>query len=137
MLELANGGTILLNEIAGMDLNVQSRLLHVLLHGEFQRMGGKETIRVDVRVIAATNQDVEKAITDGQFRKDLFYRLNVVPINIPPLRERKSQLKDETMNIRTRASVKITPHKTIDSIGRSAMRGNQKIRGAAGRKAQK
>jgi two-component system response regulator AtoC len=92
MFELANGGTILLDEIGDMDFKLQAKLLQVLQDQEFQRLGGKETIHVDVRVIAATHCDLENAIMDGKFREDLFYRLNVVTIRIPPLRERQDEV---------------------------------------------
>jgi two-component system response regulator AtoC len=92
MFELADGGTILLDEIGDMDFKLQAKLLQVLQDQEFQRLGGKETIHVDVRVIAATHCDLERAIMDGRFREDLFYRLNVVTIRIPPLRERQDEI---------------------------------------------
>jgi two-component system response regulator AtoC len=92
MFELANGGTILLDEIGDMDFKLQAKLLQVLQDQEFQRLGGKETIRVDVRVIAATHCDLEQAILDGRFREDLYYRLNVVTIRVPPLRERPDEI---------------------------------------------
>jgi two-component system, NtrC family, response regulator AtoC len=92
MFELADGGTILLDEIGDMDFKLQAKLLQVLQDQEFQRLGGKETIHVDVRVIAATHCDLERAILDGKFREDLFYRLNVVTIRIPPLRERQDEV---------------------------------------------
>ena len=86
--EEANGGTLFLDEIGEMSLQAQVRLLRVLQDGEFTRVGGKQVIKTDVRVIAATNSDLEKAIEDGTFRKDLYYRLSVFPISLPPLRER-------------------------------------------------
>jgi two-component system response regulator AtoC len=92
MFELADGGTILLDEIGDMDFKLQAKLLQVLQDREFQRVGGKETIRVDVRVMAATHQDLERAIANRQFREDLYYRLNVITIEVPPLRERKEDL---------------------------------------------
>jgi DNA-binding NtrC family response regulator len=90
--ELANGGTIFLDEIADMSPGLQAKLLRVLQEHEFERVGGVNTIKVDIRVIAATNQDLEKAVKEGKFREDLFYRLNVIPIKLPPLRERKSDI---------------------------------------------
>ncbi len=86
--EEANGGTLFLDEIGEMSLQAQVRLLRVLQDGEFTRVGGKQVLKTDVRVIAATNTDLEKAIEDGSFRKDLYYRLSVFPISLPPLRER-------------------------------------------------
>lgn len=92
MFELADGGTILLDEIGDMDVRLQAKLLQVLQDQEFQRLGGKDTIRVDVRVMAATHRDLEKAIADNSFREDLYYRLNVINIRVPPLRERKEDI---------------------------------------------
>ena len=86
--EEANGGTLFLDEIGEMSLHAQVRLLRVLQDGEFTRVGGKQVLKTDVRVIAATNTDLEKAIEDGVFRKDLFYRLSVFPISLPSLRKR-------------------------------------------------
>jgi two-component system response regulator AtoC len=90
--ELANGGTILLDEISEMSLSLQGKLLQVLQDREFSRLGGKRDIRVDVRVLVADNSNIEEAVEEGRFRKDLYYRLNVVNITIPPLRERKEEI---------------------------------------------
>ena len=90
--ELADGGTIFLDEVGELPAETQVALLHVLQEREFERIGGNRTIQADVRVIAATNRDLQKAIADGAFRSDLFYRLNVIPIEIPPLRERKEDI---------------------------------------------
>jgi PAS domain S-box-containing protein len=90
--ELADGGTIFLDEIGDLPADTQHALLRVLQEREFQRVGGTETIRANVRVIAATNNDLEATITGGAFRSDLFYRLNVFPVEIPPLRERKEDI---------------------------------------------
>ncbi len=92
MFELADGGTILLDEIGDMDFKLQAKLLQVLQDHEFQRIGGKETVRVDVRVMAATHRDLEQAIADRQFREDLYYRLNVISLELPALRERKEDI---------------------------------------------
>src|SRR5579885_3475397 len=92
MFELANGGSILLDEIGDMDFKLQAKLLQVLQDQEFQRIGGKETVRVDVRVIAATHQDLEKAIAERAFREDLYYRLNVLNFHLPPLRDRREDI---------------------------------------------
>jgi two-component system response regulator AtoC len=88
MFETADGGTILLDEIGDMDVRLQAKLLQVLQDHQFQRIGGKELIKVDVRVMAATHRDLEKAIAERTFREDLYYRLNVINIHLPPLRER-------------------------------------------------
>src|SRR4029079_18442373 len=87
--ELADGGTIFLDEVGELTPDTQVALLRVLQEREFERVGGQHPIKVDVRVIAATNRDLTEAIADGTFREDLYYRLNVFPIEIPPLRERK------------------------------------------------
>lgn len=90
--ELAAGGTIFLNEIAEMSPALQVKLLRVIQEKEFERIGGVRTISVDVRIIAATNQDLEKAVKERRFREDLFYRINVIPIHLPPLRDRKADI---------------------------------------------
>jgi two-component system response regulator AtoC len=92
MFEAADGGTILLDEIGDMDVRLQAKLLQVLQDREFQRIGGKETIKVDVRVMAATHRDLEKAMLDRSFREDLYYRLNVINLQLPSLRERKEDI---------------------------------------------
>jgi len=90
--ELADGGTIFLDEIGDMSARVQAKVLRVLEEGEFERVGGTETVRVDVRLIAATNKDLKAMIKDGKFREDLYYRLNVVVIDVPPLRARREDI---------------------------------------------
>jgi two-component system, NtrC family, response regulator AtoC len=92
MFEMANGGTILLDEIGDMDVRLQAKLLQVLQDHEFQRVGGKEVIKVDVRILAATHRNLENAIFEGTFREDLYYRLNVINIELPPLRERREDI---------------------------------------------
>ena len=88
----ADGGTLFLDEISEMHPALQAKLLHVLQDGEFARLGGKRDVSVDVRVLAATNKPLERDVADGKFREDLFYRLNVVSIHIPPLRERREEI---------------------------------------------
>ncbi|MBA4416633.1 MAG: DNA-binding response regulator [Syntrophus sp. (in: bacteria)] len=90
--ELAHGGSIFLDEIGDMSFNLQVKLLRVLQEKSFERVGGGKTIKVDLRVIAATNRNLEELVKEGKFREDLYYRLNVVPIHIPPLRERKQDI---------------------------------------------
>jgi two-component system response regulator AtoC len=90
--EFANHGTLFLDEVSEMSPALQAKLLQVLQDGEFSRLGGKADVRVDVRVVAATNRDLERAVVEGQFREDLFFRLNVVSINLPPLRERLEEV---------------------------------------------
>ncbi|NTV15217.1 MAG: sigma 54-interacting transcriptional regulator [Desulfobulbaceae bacterium] len=90
--ELADGGTIFLDEIGEMPLELQAKLLRVIQDGEFERLGSPRSIKVDVRIIAATNRNLEEEISNGRFRADLFYRLNVFPITIPPLRQRKEDI---------------------------------------------
>jgi two-component system, NtrC family, response regulator AtoC len=92
MFEVADGGTLLLDEIGDMDIRLQAKLLHVLQDHEFHRIGGKEVIRVDVRIMASTHRDLQKAIADRSFREDLYYRLNVINVELPPLRERKEDI---------------------------------------------
>ena len=88
LFEVAHGGTIFLDEIGDMSLSAQAKVLRVLQTGEFARVGGEQTLKTDCRVVAATNKELDKAVAAGEFREDLFFRLNVVPINSPPLRER-------------------------------------------------
>ncbi len=90
--ELAEGGTLFLDEIGDINMSTQVKLLRVLQEREFERLGGTDTVRVNVRIVAATNKDMEKAITEGTFREDLYYRLNVFAIFVPPLRDRKTDM---------------------------------------------
>lgn len=90
--ELAHGGTIFLDEIGDMSINMQAKLLRVLQERELERVGGTKTIKLDLRVITATNRDLEKMIVEGTFRRDLYYRINIVPLHVLPLRERKDDI---------------------------------------------
>jgi two-component system response regulator PilR (NtrC family) len=92
LFEIADGGTLFLDEIGDMPLSLQAKILRVLENGQFRRVGGVTDIKVDVRIIAATNKDLKKEIEKGRFREDLYYRLNVIPIHIPPLRERREDI---------------------------------------------
>jgi transcriptional regulator with PAS, ATPase and Fis domain len=91
--ELANGGTVFLNEVSEISFQTQLKLLRVLEEEKFERVGGTKTVSVDIRLIAATNRNLEEAVKEGKFRQDLYYRLNVVRIDIPPLRERREDIK--------------------------------------------
>ncbi len=90
--ELADGGTLFLDEIAEMPISLQAKILRALQEKEIMRLGGLKPIKIDVRIISATNADLDKKIKEGEFREDLFYRLNTIPINIPPLRERREEI---------------------------------------------
>ncbi|GAL23407.1 nitrogen regulation protein NR(I) [Vibrio maritimus] len=96
--EQANGGTLFLDEIGDMPLDIQTRLLRVLADGQFYRVGGHSAVKVDVRIVAATHQNLEKLVNDGEFREDLFHRLNVIRIHIPALRERKQDIEKLTLH---------------------------------------
>jgi two-component system response regulator PilR (NtrC family) len=92
LFEIASGGSIFFDEIGTIHLDTQSKLLRVIQEKEFMRLGGVDTIKVDVRIIAATNSDLKQAVTEGLFREDLYYRLNVINIQLPPLRQRKEDI---------------------------------------------
>src|SRR6476659_2771546 len=112
--EFANHGTMFLDEIGDMSFPLQAKLLQVLQDGEFSRLGGKHDVHVDVRVIAATNKDLEQAVADGQFREDLFFRLNVVAIQLPPLRERRDEIPFLTRYFLKKYSVQYNkPHTDV------------------------
>ena len=112
--EFANHGTMFLDEIGDMSFPLQAKLLQVLQDGEFARLGGKHDVRVDVRVIAATNRNLDKAVADGQFREDLFFRLNVVAIALPPLRDRREEIPLLTDHFLKKYSVQYNkPHLEI------------------------
>jgi two-component system nitrogen regulation response regulator GlnG len=113
--EQANGGTLFLDEIGDMPSEAQTRLLRVLQEGEFTSVGGRQPIRANVRIIAATHRDLRAAIRQGQFREDLFYRLNVVPIRLPPLRERAEDIPDLARHFLDRARDGGLPAKALDA----------------------
>ena len=123
--ELAHGGTIFLDEIGDIPASTQARLLRVLQERAFERVGGTETLAVDVRVVAATNRDLKKAVADGRFREDLFYRLNVVSITLSPLRERKADLRPlaEHFLREIRPSSRFAPE-ALDALERHDWPGN-------------
>jgi two-component system response regulator HydG len=91
--ELAHGGTLFLDEVADLSLVTQPKILRVLQEGEFERLGGTRTIKVDVRIVTATNQDLAQMVRDRRFREDLYYRLKVITVNVPPLRERREDVQ--------------------------------------------
>jgi transcriptional regulator with GAF, ATPase, and Fis domain len=117
--ELADGSTIFLDEISELTLDLQAKLLRVLQEGEFERLGSSKTVKVDVRVIAATNQDLDIAMRDGRFRQDLYYRLNVFPIVVPPLRDRRGDIPVLLWAFVQEFSEKMG--KTIETIDDSSM----------------
>ncbi len=117
--EQAEGGTLFLDEIGDMPLDAQTRLLRVLQEGEYTTVGGRTPIKTNVRIIAATNRDLRQLINQGLFREDLFYRLNVVPIRLPPLRERSEDIGDLVRHFLAQAEREGLPRKTISRRRRS------------------
>ncbi|MGB5948323.1 MAG: nitrogen regulation protein NR(I) [Parvibaculum sp.] len=115
--EQAEGGTLFLDEIGDMPMEAQTRLLRVLQQGEYTTVGGRTPIKTDVRIVAATNRDLRQLINLGLFREDLFYRLNVVPIRLPPLHERTEDIPDLVRHFLAQAEQEGLPPKTIDSEG--------------------
>jgi two-component system response regulator AtoC len=128
--ELANEGTILLNDIGEIDFSIQAKLLQVLQDGEFSRLGGDRTIYVNTRVVTTTKNHIEKLILDGQFRKDLFYRINVMTLTVPPLRDRREQIlmfMNYFLNLNKLKYRRVIPalsQKTIDTFLEYAWPGN-------------
>lgn len=118
LFELADGGTVFLDEIGDMDMNMQAKLLRVLEEKSFRRVGGVRDIKVDVRVISATNQDLAKAMNNGKFRKDLYYRLQVVPIYLPALRERGSDILKLARHFMSHFNQEC--HKSVNGISKEA-----------------
>jgi two-component system nitrogen regulation response regulator GlnG len=120
--EQAEGGTLFLDEIGDMPLEAQTRLLRVLQQGEYTTVGGRTPIRTDVRIIAATNRDLRQLISQGLFREDLYYRLNVVPLRLPPLRERIEDISDLVRHFLRKAEDEGLPAKTLDQEGLEILR---------------
>ncbi len=120
--EQADGGTLFLDEIGDMPPEAQTRLLRVLQEGEFTTVGGRTPIRVDVRIVAATHRDLQQSIRQGRFREDLFYRLNVVPIRIPPLRDRREDIPDLVRHFLIEAENNGLPAKRFDAAALERLR---------------
>ncbi len=123
--EQANGGTLFLDEIGDMPPEAQTRLLRVLQEGEFTSVGGRQLMKANVRIIAATHRDLRQAIRSGQFREDLFYRLNVVPIRLPPLRERVEDIPPLARHFLDRAREDGLPAKTLDQSALDRLRAHR------------
>lgn len=119
LFEVANGGTFFLDEIGDIGLSTQGKLLRVLQEREFTPVGGTKSIKVDVRLVAATNKDLRKAIESGNFREDLYYRLNVIPINLPPLRERKEDIP--ALSYYFLSKYNLESDKSVEKISNEAM----------------
>ncbi len=128
--EQANGGTLFLDEIGDMPLDIQTRLLRVLADGQFYRVGGHAAVKVDVRIVAATHQNLEKLVHQGDFREDLFHRLNVIRIHIPALRERRQDIEKLTLHFLSLAAeelgvdIKTLHPSTVETLNRLAWPGN-------------
>ncbi len=121
MFEMANNGTILLDEISEMPIHLQSKLLRVLQEKEIMRVGGAKSIKLDVRVIASTNQDLSQLIQQNKFREDLYYRLNVVPVKIPPLRERIDDIPILAHEFLAKFNIKYSKDKIFDNMAIQAL----------------
>lgn len=111
--EQSDGGTLFLDEVGDMPLDAQTRLLRVLQDGEFTRVGGRETLRANPRIIAATHQDLRALVNEGRFREDLFYRLNIVPVRLPPLHDRLDDIPDLARHFLRNAEAEGLPRRTI------------------------
>ena len=128
--DMADGSTIFLDEISELSLEAQAKLLRVLQEGSFERLGSPKTIKVNVRLIAATNHDLSEEVREGRFRQDLFYRLNVFPIKVPPLRERTDDIPIlvwtfvEEFCLRMGKKITKIPRKTMDALQRYSWPGN-------------
>jgi transcriptional regulator with GAF, ATPase, and Fis domain len=128
--EIAHNGTLFLDEIGELPMELQPKLLRVIQDGEFERLGSPKTRKVDVRIIAATNRDLEKEVGEGRFRRDLWYRLNVFPVTIPPLRERREDIPLLVNGFVNKYAKKIgkkithIPQKALDQLSRGHWAGN-------------
>src|SRR5690606_12809175 len=120
--EPAEGGTLFLDEIGDMPMDVQTRLLRVLQQGEYTTVGGRTPIKTDVRIVAASNKDLRQLINQGLFREDLFFRLNVVPIRLPPLRERVEDIPDLVRHFFRAAEKEGLPQKQIEAAALERMK---------------
>ena len=120
--EQAQGGTLFLDEIGDMPMEAQTRLLRVLQEGEFTTVGGRRARQLDVRIVAATHQNLRQLINEGRFREDLYYRLNVVPIRLPPLRERRDDVPDLARDFLRRATGEGLPRKTLSAEALTALK---------------
>lgn len=129
-LELANGGTFFFDEISNLSLNMQAKLLRVIQEKEIKPIGGTKTIKVDIRLICATNRDLKKMVEDGLFREDLFYRISVVPIFVPPLRERKEDIVPlvnyflKKFSQKRKKDIKKVSPEALDILQKHSFRGN-------------
>jgi two-component system response regulator PilR (NtrC family) len=130
LIEVAEGGTVFLDEIGEMTATMQVKLLRVLQDRRFRRLGGTEEVQADIRVIAATNQDLSRAIAEGRFREDLYYRINVIPISLPPLRDRREDIPliaehfVSKYNEQMGKGIAGIAHETMDLLGRYQWPGN-------------
>ena len=128
--ELADGGTLFLDEIGELPLNLQAKILHAIEYGEFERVGNPNVIKVDARIVAATNRSLEDEVKEGTFRKDLYYRLNVYPINLPPLRSRKTDIPllvrhyIDLFNKKLQKDIQVIPESTMQSLVQYPWPGN-------------
>ena len=120
--EQAEGGTLFLDEIGDMPLDAQTRLLRVLQEGEYTTVGGRRALKADVRIVAATHRDLDQLVHQGGFREDLFYRLNVVPIRLPPLRERREDIPELTRHFLARAAAEGLGYKVITKAAMDRLR---------------
>lgn len=130
LVEGAQGGTLFLDEIADLDISLQSKILHLLQDGRFSRLGGREELTADIRVICATSRNLDEEMEAGRFRHDLFYRINVISIHLPPLRERREDIVTlakhflENMNMRFERDTPLPPPEVLQALALREWRGN-------------